>query len=109
MESREARVARNEAISREINEGIELSHSPEVPHDVIRMVCECGRPDCDRLMAITVGEYEAVRSDPRRFAVVQDHVMADVEFVVDENARFTVVEKREGGAAEVAEALDPRA
>jgi L-alanine-DL-glutamate epimerase-like enolase superfamily enzyme len=72
-------------------------------------VCECGRPDCERLLAITVGEYEAVRSDARRFVVVKDHVMDDVELVVDENARFTVVEKREGGAAEVAEALDPRA
>jgi hypothetical protein len=102
-------VARNEAISREINEGIELSHSPEVPHDTIRMVCECGRPECDRLLAITVGEYEKVRSDPRRFVVVKDHVVDDVEFVVDQNDRFTVVQKREGEAAEVVEALDPRA
>jgi hypothetical protein len=109
VESREARVARNEAISREINEGIELSHAPEVPHDVVRMVCECGRSECDRLLAISIGEYEAVRADPRRFVVVKAHVMTDVEFVVDENPRFTVVEKREGRPAEVAEALDPRA
>jgi hypothetical protein len=108
VQSREERVARNESISREINEGIELAHAPEAPREAIRMVCECGRPECDRLVAITVGEYEGVRSDPRRFVVVKDHVMDDVEFVVDENARFTVVEKREGGAAEVAEALDPR-
>jgi hypothetical protein len=109
VEGREARVARNEAISREINEGIELSHLPGAHGEVVRMVCECGLPDCDRLLAITVGEYEAVRSDGRRFVVVKDHVLADVEFVVEENARFTVVQKREGTAAEVAESLDPRA
>ena len=60
------------------------------------------------MIAITVPEYESVRSDARRFAVVRDHVVADVELVVDEHDRFVVVEKREGTPADVAEEEDPR-
>jgi len=39
---------------------------------------------------------------------MNEHVMPDVEEVLSENDRFTVVQKREGTPAAVAEALDPR-
>jgi hypothetical protein len=72
------------------------------------MVCECGRPDCELLLAITVPEYEDARRDARRFVVVKDHAIPDVERVVAETERYAVVEKPEGTPAEVAEASDPR-
>jgi hypothetical protein len=105
---REARIAKNEAISREINEGIEEAMSSLSPDGYARMVCECGLSDCERLIAISVPEYEDARRDALRFVVVKDHVVPDVERVVGETERFTVVEKREGTPAEVAEATDPR-
>jgi hypothetical protein len=105
---REERVARNESASREINEGIELAHEGAVPTDHVRMVCECGQEHCDRLIAISIAEYERVRSDPRQFAVVRDHVLGDVERVVDETDRFVVVAKLEGTPAAVATEEDPR-
>ena len=107
VSSREERVARNESISREINEEIEDAHGPDAD-GYVRMVCECGQPECDRLIAITISEYERIRTDPRTFAVMNEHVMADVETVLSENDRYTVVRKREGTPAAVAEALDPR-
>ena len=107
MSERDARVARNEATSREINEGIEEAHEGDSPERYVRIVCECGQDGCDRLIAITVPEYERVRANPRTFAVVRDHVMSDVERVVDETDRFVVVAKREGTPAEVAAAEDP--
>ena len=39
---------------------------------------------------------------------MRDHVMRDVEQVVEETDRFAVVAKREGTPAEVAIAEDPR-
>jgi hypothetical protein len=105
---REARIAKNEAISREINEGIESAMATVSPEGFARMVCECGTLDCERLIAITVAEYEDARRDARRFFVVADHVIPDVERVVRETPRFVVVEKREGTPAEVAESTDPR-
>lgn len=108
MSKREERVARNEAASREINEGIEDAHEGQPSDRYIRIVCECGRDDCDRLVAITKTEYEQIRSDPIQFAVVQDHVIGDVERVVFETDRYLVVAKLEGTPAKVAIEEDPR-
>jgi hypothetical protein len=60
------------------------------------------------MMAITVPQYERVRSDARRFAVARDHVVPDVERVIEENDRFVVVVKDEGAAEEIAIEEDPR-
>jgi len=109
MTSREERVARNEARSREINESLEFDRAAvRRAGRFMRMVCECGNTSCDRTIEITVLEYERVRSDPVRFAVVRDHVIDDVEVVVEENDRFVVVAKRQGKGAEVAAERDPR-
>ncbi len=107
MSEREARIARNEAFSREINEGIEDAR-PAPSGDHVRMVCECGRPDCSSVIAITIQEYEAVRADPRSFVVQHSHVSPDVEDAVRTTERFVVVRKREGTPATIAQEEDPR-
>jgi hypothetical protein len=108
MTDREDRIAKNEAVVREINEGIEKAMASRIPEDDARMMCECGNLDCELLIAITVSEYEDVRQNALRFVVVKDHVIPDVERVVAETERFTVVEKVEGTSAEVAEESNPR-
>ena len=108
MTDREARITKNEVIAREINEGIEEAMASRTPEGHARMVCECGNRDCELLIAISVSEYDEVHQDPRRFVVVKDHVIPEVERVVAETERFTVVEKREGTPEEVAEESDPR-
>ena len=108
MDERKAQVARNESISREINEQLEDAQASAGAPRFLRLVCECGQPQCAHLLALTVHEYEELRNDPRRFAVARDHVLPDVELVVRQTERFTVVEKREGTPALVAEELDPR-
>lgn len=108
MSSREERVARNESTTREINEDIELAHQHASQSDHIRILCECGSEDCDRVIAITVAEYESVRADARRFAVAHNHVIADLEQVVAGTDRYAVVAKREGTPAAVAVEEDPR-
>jgi hypothetical protein len=108
VSSREERVARNESTTRQINEQIEQAHEAAPIEGPVRVVCECGREDCDRLIAMTLAEYEAVRADPRQFAVARDHVLAEVERVVSETDRYSVVAKREGTPAAVAVEEDPR-
>jgi hypothetical protein len=108
VSSREERVARNEATTREINEDIERAHQGASTPDTVRILCECGQEDCDRVIAITLAEYESVRADPRRFAVAHAHVIADLEQVLAETDRFAVVAKREGTPAAVAVEEDPR-
>ena len=108
MESRDERVARNEVATRDINERLEESHDAGDAEGTVRMLCECGDPKCERVLAITTEEYEAVRENARRFVVVHEHVGPDVERVVRDAGRFLVVEKRDGEPAEVAEDEDPR-
>ena len=108
VSSRDERVARNESTTREINEAIERAHQAASTPDHGRIVCECGRLECDRVIAITIAEYESVRADPRQFAVARDHVMAEVERVIAETDRYAVVAKRPGTPAAVAIEEDPR-
>jgi 5-bromo-4-chloroindolyl phosphate hydrolysis protein len=106
--SRAERVARNESTTRAINEQIERAQQATSAGDHVRVLCECRWVDCDRVIAITVAEYESVRADPRQFVVVRDHMLRDVEQVVAETDRYTVVAKREGTPAAVAVEEDPR-
>ncbi len=103
----ERRAGRNEALFREANEAIARGLWPGDGDGTIRFRCECARLDCNDVVALTPTEYERVRADPRHFAVLSGHVMAEVESVVDRGAGYVVVEKREQ-AGSVAEALDPR-
>ena len=107
MSAREERVAQNEASSREMNEQLEQAHE-DAPGDYFRIICECGNLGCTRVIAISIPEYEAVRSDARLFAVLPDHVMPDVEDVVRGTDRFVVVRKDDGTPAEIVEREDPR-
>jgi hypothetical protein len=109
VKTREERIARNEAIARDINESIESSHNERSQEGSIRLMCECGQEECERLIAISVDEYEQIRQDPRHFATYKDHVTPDVEFIVKEVERYVVVQKREGKGAQIVEAENPRA
>lgn len=106
---RTARIATNEARFREINERLEAGLRKVIhPPEVLEFVCECGDPDCVDLVRLTLDEYEAIRRDSRRFAVVPGHAIPDAERVVLEGDRYDVVEKT-GAAVEVTDATDPRA
>jgi hypothetical protein len=108
MSSREERMAKNEVASREINEEIEEAYQGEPRANRIDIMCECARMMCDAAIDITLDEYQNVRSDPRQFAIVPEHLIGDIERIVYENDRFAVVAKREGVPADVARDENPR-
>lgn len=100
MGFREERVARNEALHREMNEEIEESYESHPADDYMDIVCECGLSDCDVFLKVTRAEYEDIRADVRQFIIVRDHVVPDVDDIVLETDRFTIVGKSEGMVAE---------
>jgi len=102
------RIARNEATFRSINEDIERGRDAEDDRTLVGFVCECGSADCSRLIELTPAEYEQVRSDPCRFAIVKGHEIESVETVVERHDRYAVVRKLESSGA-VAKETDPRA
>jgi hypothetical protein len=87
------RIARNEATFRLINEDIERGRDAEDDSTLIGFVCECGMNDCARLIELTPAEYEQVRSDACRFAIVNGHEIPSVESVVERHDRYAVVRK----------------
>ena len=60
------------------------------------------------MMELTRAEYEAVRSNPRTFAVLEGHELPEVEDVVGRTERYLVVEKSGDPEADVVERTDPR-
>lgn len=106
-EGEQRRVALNEARFREVNEAIERGLWPGEQDSLAAFRCECARLDCNRLVSITPGEYEAVRAHGRRFLVLPGHEDPEVETVVETQSGYVVVEKREA-AGRSAEASDPR-
>ena len=108
MASGEEQAAVRETVARDLNEEIEAAHEEAGREGYVPMLCECGKPDCEHVVPMTLDEYEEVRADPRRFAVAPDHVEEQIEQVVEDEGRFLVVEKHPGAPAAVAEEQDPR-
>lgn len=104
---KQQRAAANEATIREVNEGIERGQWPGDEDTPVGFRCECARLGCNRLVELTVREYEQVRSHPRRFVVLPGHELTDVETVVATRPGYVIVEKLDQ-AGEVAEQTDPR-
>jgi hypothetical protein len=106
-EDPEDRVARNESVAREVNEAIEHGRGPADVQAALAFRCECGRFGCNKLIEVTMGEYERVRSHPRQFLVATGHEQPEFETVVDGGESYLVVEKQDEAGRE-AEARDPR-
>ena len=102
------RLATNEAVFREINEGIERGQWPGEDDTGVRFRCECAQLGCNRMITLTPREYEAVRENPRWFFVLPGHELPEAEDTVLARPGYLVVEKRDQ-AGEIAEATDPRA
>jgi hypothetical protein len=99
------RVAMNEATFRKVNEGMEVGQDPG---GLLTFICECGRMGCHELLELTRAEYEGIRANPRRFAVLAGHEIEDVEKIVERHDRYLVVEKAGDPEAEIVEHTDPR-
>lgn len=100
MEERFERQARNEGLMRTVNariadvaEGVTWSS----PAQLFDFQCECGKPKgCEGRVLMTLDEYERVRRQRDRFAVVPGHETHQIEDVVESHDRFVIVDKRPG-------------
>lgn len=92
MEVSAERLARNQALFREVNERLnEIGTSRITFSD---FVCECSDVSCTKTLLVAPGEYETVRSIPKRFMVARGHELPEIERVVDNRERFLIVEKK---------------
>lgn len=101
------RAAQNQSLFRTINEQIEqLNKTFDQLTPYTTWFCECADTLCLETIDMTLREYEDLRADPTRFAVLPNeaHVVPGVEQVVQTTDRYWVVEKI-GAAGEAAAEL----
>jgi hypothetical protein len=102
-------MAQNEDVFRQINENVDvaaLSHGRD--RHRYEFFCECSDLSCVERVSLSLDEYAFARADPSRFVVVKDHVVREVEHVVDEARDHVFIEKN-GAARRAAIELDERA
>lgn len=102
--------ARNELLFREVNERVEEINERldgESDDSLMVFICECGNAECNEQIELRRKEYEAVRANPKHFAVLPGHEDLDIARVVEQHDGFLVA-KKIGEAAEMAIEQDPR-
>jgi hypothetical protein len=103
------KVARNQAMYRQVNEQIEdLNEAFSEMSGGFLVVCECGDAMCTEQITLSRQTYEKTRTNPAQFLVRPGHQVADVEEIITTEAEYMVVEKHEGTPAQLAEEADPR-
>jgi hypothetical protein len=101
------RAGRREANLRLLNERIAEVHDRIDPSDdlLLTIACECASSRCDDMIELEAATFDALRGELVRFAVVDGHVLHDVERVVEQHSGWMVVEKIGDAAREAAERL----
>lgn len=97
-----ARLAQNEDFFRTVNERINdaaESHGTS-PHSY-EFFCECSDTGCIERVVLTLSEYEHIRAEPTRFVVKKNHVIQEIEHVVETVPDHMVIEKH-GEAGKIA-------
>lgn len=93
-ELRRRRLAKNEQAFRDHNNRrVAFERTTSGADEVVPFVCECGDPDCVDGVELTVSEYMAAHSGPRRFTIKPGHVFPDAERVAARHDRYWIVEK----------------
>jgi hypothetical protein len=103
MSASRERLARNQALHREVNERIQDLTDGE---GITEFMCECSDTDCMEFVPLTSSEYERVRLDPTWFVIKPDHQIPQIERVISQGAGYVVVEKFI--AEEYLQEADPR-
>jgi hypothetical protein len=101
------KIGRNVWLFRKVYEAIVRGLCPDGDDRLVAFRCECARLDCNKPVRMTLGEYEHVRSHPRRFMLSPGHEIDHAVTVIERHPAYVVVEKRQE-AGVVAEQMDPR-
>ena len=98
------RLARNQALFREVNERIQQTAGNNTR---IEFVCECSDTECIETIDLRLTDYEQIRADPLRFVIKPGHEIDAIERVISEDGGSAVVEKHK--AEDDLIQMDPRA
>lgn len=101
-DAQKSRLAQNEDFFREVNEKINTkAESYGSDSHLYEFFCECSDVACVERVKLTLREYQHVRAAPTRFVVMKNHVVKEIEHVVETVKDHMVIEKH-GEAGRVA-------
>jgi hypothetical protein len=86
--------------ARRVNEAIEVGLASR---ERGVFVCESGRIGCNATLALSVGQYEALRTGFERFVLAPGHEVRDLDRVAEDHGRYLVVAQE---SARLGDALD---
>jgi hypothetical protein len=111
MQTQEERIAKTEALFRNVNERIAeaTERFDNGDADDGAFLCECADPGCAERLEVPLEEYEQVREDATTFVLDPEHVRPEIEKIVKRRREFAVVKKVNAAAARIVRKLDPRA
>ena len=107
-EIEDKRIARTEALFREVNERIAESADRFGSEDA-SFVCECADAACSDRVEVALDDYEDVREDGAQFLLAKGHEQVEVERVVRRFPGFNVVRKFKPAVRRLVERMNPRA
>lgn len=100
--------SRKQARCRETNELEAAMLAPAPGHSACVIRCECGDPHCATTIALSLADYECVRTYPTRFAIAPNHENPESEHVLQQREKFAVVEVVTAEEMKLARRGDPR-
>jgi hypothetical protein len=108
MNEQGERIARTEALFRDVNERIAES-AERFESDHAEFVCECADQSCAERIPATLDEYERARADGTHFLLRPGHEDTRIERVVEQRGgRFAIVRKFHATVARIVRKYDPR-
>jgi hypothetical protein len=94
VDERQARMAQNEALFRDVNERVEDVAAKFGDNEGgFEYFWECANNDCAFRVVLSIDQYESVREDSKQFIVLPDHFTPEVEEVVFRADSYWVVLK----------------
>jgi hypothetical protein len=99
------RLARNQALFREVNERL-LVFTDGSSNGRLDFLCECSQEGCAETVDLELKEYETIRLQPTHFVISPGHETEAIETVVEAWPTYAVVKKTNGAAFAVE--TDPR-
>ena len=103
-----SRLARNQALSRSLNNRVATISQNTETFGALTFMCECGIYICMARVRLTIEEYDAIRLEPNQLLVCPEHILHAIEFVVADRGRYALVENV-GAAGKQALVTDARA
>jgi hypothetical protein len=102
--------ARNETISREMNEWTKEDYDARLGlnREMDTYLCECSDARCTEPIRLSRPEYESIRAVAIRFAIALKHENPEIDRLVAENDRFATVDKVFAVGGRTARATNPR-